>query len=112
MYALYKKYPVGDAVKVEIIAVSNNDDELKALLPYEVEVYVRNKNKKMSPRELAYSLPWGHEPLSFWTSGAFEKVKFEVCEVPVFNKAWQECKRELTKLRKENKEYLESIGIK
>lgn len=112
MYALYKKYPVGDAVKVEIIAVSNDEDELKALLPYEVEVYVRNRDKRMLPHELAYSLPHGHEPLSYWASGAFEKVKFEVCEVPEFKKACLECTRELAKLRKENKEYRESIGKK
>ncbi len=112
MYALYKKYPVGDAVEVEIIAVSNDEDELKALLPYEVEVYLRNKDRGMSLYQLDYSLPHGHEPLSRWTSGAFGKVTFEVCEVPWFSKAWQECTQELTKLRKENKEYLESIGIK
>jgi hypothetical protein len=112
MYALYKKYPVGNAVEVEIITVSDNEDALKALLPFEVEIYLRGNNKKMLPDELAYSLPHGNEPLSHWTSRAFGAVEFEVCEIPGYNKAYQECMQELIKLRKENNEYLKSIGIK
>ena len=63
MFALYKKYKDGYHVEVEIIAVSGDKNELMALLPYEVEKYLRERNEHMLPFELIrYYLPNGHEP--------------------------------------------------
>ena len=113
MFALYKKYKDGYHVEVEIIAVSGDKNELMALLPYEVEKYLRERNEHMLPFELIrYYLPNGHEPIDYWARGAFEGTEFEVCEVPNTREAWDECQKDLTSLREENKKYLESIGIK
>lgn len=112
MFALYKKYPDGNVVEVEIVAVSEDKKELMALLPYEVEKYIRRKNKQILPSELMHYLPKGHEPIDYWSRGAFWGTEFEVCEVPNADDAWNECQRDLINLRKENKEFLESIGIK
>ena len=112
MFALYKKYKDGYHVKVEVIAVSGDKNELMALLPYEVEKFIRERNKHMLPFELKhYYLPKGHEPIEYWSRGAFKDVEFVVSEVPNADDAWNKCQADLINLREENKKYLESIGF-
>lgn len=112
MYALYKKCRKGLYVEVVVIAVSESKEDLMALLPYEVEKYVRATNKEMLPDELSHYLHDGHKPREFWSSGPFNADEFEVVEVPYCRNASLRCFKELNELREENKKYLASIGIK
>lgn len=111
MYALYKKCKSGYPVKVEIIAYSEDKSKLMALLPYEVERYLRKNMPRMLPDELDMMMPNGYKPVEWWAEGPFDATEFEVCEVPDVQQAVDGCYRDLQKLRKENNDYLISIGI-
>lgn len=113
MYALYRKIVNGYSVDVNVLAVSKSKEELMALLPYEVERYIRSKVKRLLPFEINrfYLNGKGHEPREYWARGAFDEERFEVVEVMDGSMASLKCFRELNELRDENKKYLQSIGI-
>ena len=111
MYALYKKYETGYSVNVEIIACSEDKSKLMALLPYEVERYLRKKMPKMLPHELDLMMPNSYKPTDYWARGPFDATRFEVCEVRDVQQAGDECYRDLERLRRENEDYLISIGV-
>ena len=112
MYALYKKYVDGYTVKVEVLAYSEDKNELMQLMPFEVERYVRETNKRMLPHDLKhYYLPKGHQPIEHWERGAFGETEFGIQEVKTFTSAHNNCIEKLYTLIDENEKYLESIGI-
>ena len=111
MYALYKKCKAGYPVNVKIIAYSEDKSKLMALLPYEVERYLRKNMPKMLPHELDMMMPNSYRPTDYWSEGPFDATEFEVCEVPGVQQAGDECYRDLERLRRENEDYLISIGI-
>lgn len=111
MYALYKKYVDGYTVKVEVLAYSEDKNELMQLIPFEVERYVRETNKRMLHHELKYYLPRGHQPIEYWTRGAFAETEFGIQEVKTFTSAHYNCVEKLNALIEENEKYLKSIGI-
>lgn len=111
MYALIKKVPDGYRTSVEALAYSEDKEELMELLPFEVERYVRSRCKKMLPHEMRFYLPNGHEPLEVWERGAFGKEEFRVMEIrPAIREALK-CSREIARLKGENKEYLQKLGL-
>ena len=111
MYTLYKKYLDGYTVKVEVLAYSEDKNELMQLMPFEVERYVRETNNRMLPHELKYYLPRGHQPIEHWERGAFGETEFGIQEVKTFTSAHHNCVEKLYTLIEENGKYLESIGI-
>ena len=111
MYALIKKVPDGYGTKLEALAYSENKDELMELLPFEVERYVRSRCKKMLPHEMRYYLPHGYEPLEVWTHGAFDNEEFRVMEIIPAAREALKCSREIARLKAENEEYLQKIGV-
>lgn len=111
MYALYKKYKSGYPVNVKIIAYSEDKSKLMTLLPYEVERYLRKNMPRMLPHELDMMMPNGYKPVEWWGEGPFAATEFEVCEVPGVQQAENECYRDLERLRRENKDFLISIGV-
>ena len=111
MYVLIKKVPDGYRTSVETLAYSENKEELMELLPFEVERYVRSRCKKMLPHEMRFYLPHGHEPLEVWERGAFGCEEFRVMEIrPAIREALK-CSREIARLKEENKEYLQKLGL-
>lgn len=111
MYALIKKVPDGYSTIVEALAYSENKEELMELLPFEVERYVRSRCKKMLPHEMRYYLPHGYEPLEVWNRGAFAKEEFRVMEIRPAAREALKCNREISRLKAENEEYLQKIGV-
>lgn len=111
MYALIKKVPNGDSTIVEALAYSENKEELMELLPFEVERYARSRCKKMLPHEMRFYLPNGHEPIEWWERGAFGKEEFRVMEIKPAKHEALKCSREIAKLKEENKEYLQKLGL-
>jgi len=111
MYALIKKVPDGYCTIVEALAYSENKEELMELLPFEVERYVRSRCKKMLPHEMSFYLPRGHEPLEVWSRGAFDREEFRVMEIRPAAREALKCSREIAKLKEENEEYLQKIGV-
>ena len=111
MYALYKKCKSGYPVKVKIIAYSEDKSKLMTLLPYEVERYLRKNMPRMLPHELDMMMPNGYKPVEWWGEGPFAATEFQVCEVPGVQQAENECYRDLERLRRENKDFLISIGV-
>ena len=111
MYVLIKKVPNGESTIVESLAYSENKEELMELLPFEVERYVRSRCKKLLPHEMRYYLPNGLEPLEVWRRGAFDKEEFRVMEIKPAVREALKCNREIARFKKENKEYLQKLGL-
>lgn len=112
MYALFKKTPNGNGVEVEVLAYSEDKEELMELLPYEVERYARQRCRRMLPHEMRYYLPHGYEPLEHWTAGAFGKEEFKVVELKHARMRKAIVKSEINTLRRENEKYLvETLGM-
>lgn len=111
MYALYKKYPKGYCVEVEILAYSEDKEELKALLPYEVERHYRTRNEKMLPHEMELRLPNGYNAMESYSTGAFGATTFEIQKVRSVVAESRICSKDIREAIKKNKEYLKSIGV-
>ena len=82
-----------------------------ALLPYEVERYIRSKCKRILPYEMELRLgPKGHEPRKYWARGAFDEERFEVVGTSDVRIETLRCKSDVIKYRKENEDYLKEIA--
>ena len=112
MYALYKKYQSGYHTRVDVLAYSNDKQELMELLPYEVERYIRSRCKRMLPYEMRHYLPNGYEPIEHWSMGPFGAEEFKVEEVEHARMRKAMTKAEIETMRRENQKYLvENLGL-
>ena len=110
MYALYRKIRNGYSIDVNVLAVSEDKEELMMLLPYEVERYLRSKSKRLGSYDVNIYLPNGYQPLDYWARGAFDEEKFEVVETSYCETEFIKCHNELNKLREENERCLAGIN--